>query len=604
MVVLVTMGATLAIAVIDSVGQTIYSRMVDGNLKAWAASIGGAIAGLAAGGRQLVVLLGAKPGGKRPPLPLSIVGTVVALLLVSTMLLGANLLSHAIAWDFAMPRSPAQITPSSSGLKIEAHALRWSVIATGEGTESESRTPGDRSSGIPFGLWIFGAAVLTYAFGRNFNFLNYSTYQALYSARLTRAYLGASNSRRWVDSCAPVTEPIVDDDIEVHKYWPVPSSGDVWTIYDKGAPLHLVNVTINETFSGASQVQQQDRKGIGMALGPAGISAGVRHHAVYAPDAIRDETPDDAFHPGAREIAAVYPKDGEGKPAFRVFEFGEHPPKEFPEEPLSLGRWTGISGAAFSTGIGYRTSLGLSLLAGLANVRLGYWWNSGVDVRRRMNDCGKPREGLARYYTWLLPVHTFLLYEMSAHFPGTSRRHWYLSDGGHFENLGGYELIRRRLPLIIVIDAEADDDYTFEGLGNLVRKARLDFGAEITFRPAATQSADSNRPQADPLRDLRASKSGGDLEPRRSRAHFAIADIDYAPGTPGGPKGVMVYLKPTLTGDEPVDVREYARHNVPFPQQTTADQFFDEAQWESYRKLGEHIADDVLSSGDWKQIGG
>ncbi|MGH7930488.1 MAG: hypothetical protein ACREQV_22175 [Candidatus Binatia bacterium] len=78
-------------------------------------------------------------------------------------------------------------------------------------------------------------------------------------------------------------------------------------------------------------------------------------------------------------------------------------------------------------------------------------------------------------------VQKFFSDELLARFRGTARQWWPLSDGGHFENLGGYELIRRKLPVIIIIDAEADPDYTFEGLSNLVRKARLDFGAEIKF---------------------------------------------------------------------------------------------------------------------------
>ena len=51
----------------------------------------------------------------------------------------------------------------------------------------------------------------------------------------------------------------------------------------------------------------------------------------------------------------------------------------------------------------------------------------------------------------------------------------------------------------------------------------------------------------------------------------------------------MLFIKPTLTGDEPLDVLEYRQQHRAFPQESTVDQFFDEAQWESYRALGEHI---------------
>jgi hypothetical protein len=68
----------------------------------------------------------------------------------------------------------------------------------------------------------------------------------------------------------------------------------------------------------------------------------------------------------------------------------------------------------------------------------------------------------------------------------------------------------------------------------------------------------------------------------------AVGTINY----PGEGCGTLVYVKASLTGpDEPADVREYAGSHNEFPHQTTADQFFDESQFESYRALGQHIAD-------------
>jgi hypothetical protein len=150
---------------------------------------------------------------------------------------------------------------------------------------------------------LIAAAGLAWAFGNVFAFLNQSGHQALYSARLTRAYLGASNEERWSKGAAqllPVVEPAPRDDIELHRYWvPSPMKGvidaDALNVYLKGMPLHLVNVTINETYDGQSQIQQQDRKGTGMALGPGGISVGIRHHAVIrnqGPAIVRDDQED------------------------------------------------------------------------------------------------------------------------------------------------------------------------------------------------------------------------------------------------------------------------------------------------------------------------
>ena len=79
----------------------------------------------------------------------------------------------------------------------------------------------------------------------------------------------------------------------------------------------------------------------------------------------------------------------------------------------------------------------------------------------------------------MLPVQTCLVNEFFARFHGPARRHWYLSDGGHFENTGCYELIRRRVSFIVFSDAGQDPGYQFADFANLVRKARTDFGAEI-----------------------------------------------------------------------------------------------------------------------------
>ncbi len=557
---LIVTGILTAFALIDSAGQTI-AFWAQAGPPTWLTGAGALIVGAAGFARQIVVLIGAKSNGKRATIPASVISTIVAVLLAAIILITVNATAHAIAWDFYQ-RAAARANPR--------------VFVT----------------------WLVAAVFITLTVGHSFSFLNYSSYQSLYAARLTRAYLGASNERRWMGKSRPVTEPIRGDDCPTHEYWPREGR----TIYQKGAPLHFVNVTINETFDGESQVQQQDRKGVGMALGPAGVSAGIRHHAVFGrllPSA-------DSSDPPAPEVTSIYP---ESPGHFRVFDFDrededdEQSPIRFPSEPLSLGHWVGISGAAFSTGTGFRTSLGLSLLAGIGNVRLGYWWNSHVD---RVH----PKSALAKAATWLrrttFTVQHFMLSELVARFPGTAHRRWYLSDGGHFENLGGYELIRRRLPLIIVIDSEQDIDYTFEGLANLIRKARLDFHTEIAFKLPDAGLAGSPTYQAlfaSKLDDLRPTL--GDSAPESDPAHLryakarcALAEVRYPadPQTGQATTGWLLYIKPTLRGDEPSDVQQYARAHRPFPQQSTRDQFFDEAQWESYRKLGEHIACEIFNA--------
>ena len=371
------------------------------------------------------------------------------------------------------------------------------------------------------------------------------------------------------------------DDEDLAGYWPPPES--------KGTFLHLINVTINETIDGRSQIQQQDRKGTGMALGPCGLSAGVQHHML-----LPFGQPENTDPVGAPVI--IFPSDG-----YKVFDYEG---KVFAGEMLPLGSWVGISGAAFSTGIGMRTSLGLSLLAGLGNVRLGRWWDSGI---LRKGSAGKLGLKIEKLLAHVFPVQVYLLDELLARFPGTARRHWYLSDGGHFENMGGYELVRRRVDRIVIVDGEQDDGYGFEGLANLIRKARLDFDAEIEFLDEDKLDDEVKGPvrrEFGTLQQLRrgkwqVAKETPGSKGRRgtlleadpgglSLAHVALARITYR--SPGPAESLLLYVKPTLTGDEPGDLIEYHENHPAFPHESTLDQFFDEAQWESYRKLGQHIA--------------
>lgn len=424
------------------------------------------------------------------------------------------------------------------------------------------------------------------------NFINRCGLAPMYTARLVRAYLGASNPLRYSgqqkDQAQSLLHTQRDDDLGWNEFKKMYQVAD----YDPGeeirAPIHIVNVTVNETVSGRSQVQQQDRKGLGLGVSPFSYAAGAHHHY--------------AFKNGGHSH--------HGQLKYQVFE-----DKTQPEE-LTLGQWVGISGAAFNTGLGYRSSLGMSVLTGLFNIRLGYWWNSGQKNRRQ-------KQSLLRWITkGLFPVQVQLFDEWTARFKGTVERYWHLSDGGHFENLAGYELIRRRLPLMVIIDAEADPDYSFQGLANLTRKARLDFGAEIKFFDRKELKRRFGLKSGSPIGTLDELRRGrwSSAKPRSqslqeacnegfSKAHAALAAVHYHGG---GKPSLLLYLKPALTGDEPTDIIEYHCKHPSFPHETTADQFFDEAQWESYRKLGLCTMAGVLAAlaedpkkfkdGDWDSL--
>jgi hypothetical protein len=227
-----------------------------------------------------------------------------------------------------------------------------------------------------------------------------------------------------------------------------------------------------------------------------------------------------------------------------------------------------------------------------------------------------------RWLEELFRTQTYLLDEFLGLFYGTARRRWNLSDGGNFENLGGYELIRRRLPLIVIIDADSDPDYEFADMSNLVRKARLDFNAEIKFMSATElqtlgfddklvksygtleelrRGSWAEEPIPDPKGSGKILFKSSDVA-RTSLKHAALAGVYYLDDRNSSaepkPHSFLILIKPTLTGDEPVDVLEYHNSHPSFPHESTANQFFDEAQWESYRRLGQHIAETIFREPD------
>ena len=213
-----------------------------------------------------------------------------------------------------------------------------------------------------------------------------------------------------------------------------------------------------------------------------------------------------------------------------------------------------ISGAAASPEMGKSTNPIMLILMTLLNTRLNLWMPN------------PNREHPQKFTFW----PQYLLKELFR--KGTENDALInLSDGGHHENLGIYPLLKRRCRVIIASDAGADPDFQMTDLANLQRKARIDLGINITID----------------LTDLRP-----DLENNRyTQAHFVKGTIHYPDDEPG----TLLYIKTTLTGEEPEDLLAYRRMHASFPDETTADPFFDEDQFESYRKLGELSGDAVFS---------
>ena len=297
---------------------------------------------------------------------------------------------------------------------------------------------------------------------RALTFVNRSSLASTYAARLARAYLGASNPLRHHPSGGNITEVIPGDDVpSIRSYRP----------HEAGGPLHLINATVNETVDFASHRGNRDRKGENLAVTCLSMSIGERWHSKWSD------------RPGSPIGSVTYNTRACLEPLGHV-PGTDHPLLEETGVPtnwaetLSLRQWIGISGAAVGPGRGQTTRLGTALLFGLANLRTGYWWDSGISEAARSGFPKlTPLQRLLYLIPRFLPTQSLLIFEWIARYPGPWERYWYISDGGFFEDLGAYELIRRRVPRIIVCDGGADPAYQFEDFANLVRKARIDFDA-------------------------------------------------------------------------------------------------------------------------------
>lgn len=226
-------------------------------------------------------------------------------------------------------------------------------------------------------------------------------------------------------------------------------------------------------------------------------------------------------------------------------------------DTISLGTAVAISGAAASPNMGERSTPLVGFIMTLFNARLGTWLGNPGGAGARTWKEASPRSAIR------------LLVKEALGLTSDRSEYVYLSDGGHFENLGLYELIRRRCRFIVVLDSGCDPAFGFEDLGNALRKIRIDFGVPIDFAPEQWRLLSEGK--------------------RRS----ALATVRYSSGGAGAPDGQLLYIKPMLLGTEPPDVRSYAVRHPDFPHQSTADQWFDESQTESYRQLGLHTIREV-----------
>lgn len=368
----------------------------------------------------------------------------------------------------------------------------------------------------------------------------------MYKNRLVRCYLGASTGP--ARQAQPFTGFDENDDIPLTSL----------RVFQR--PRHIVNTALN--LSQGENLAWQERKSASFVFSAGWCGFGLA--ATQGDSTYRyldggDDMPDGycrtnryASRPTAHKPAkdeAAYQKALQSRSSRRS---GAGIPGE--DSNLTLGSAMATSGAAVSSNMGYHTSPMRAFMVTLFNARLGRWC---PNPSHKPNVPLSPTVGARWYFQEL--------------FGGTNEEseYVYLSDGGHFENLGVYELVRRRCSVIVIVDASADPERSFQDLGLAVRLCRVDFGAEIDLDVSA----------------LRGKKKG------LPSSAFVWGTVTYDPNTVPPERGVILYIKPTMTGarNEPMDVQAYASRNPTFPHQSTGDQFFDESQFEAYRRLGLHI---------------
>ncbi|MGO7274684.1 patatin-like phospholipase family protein [Rhizobium ruizarguesonis] len=239
------------------------------------------------------------------------------------------------------------------------------------------------------------------------------------------------------------------------------------------------------------------------------------------------------------------------------------------EPEVDLAAAAAISGAAVSSSMG-RIGIGLfGPTLALLNLRLGFWLPN-------------PSRPKAEDRHWEDLFRLYLFAEAFGRLRSDSSR-IYVTDGGHIDNIGLYQLLKRRCKFIIVIDSEADPAMTFSAFADVQRFARIDDGVLVSldWRPLrdATLERLSNRTTPRP-------------PPSKTHPCVAIGCITYE----GGEQGILLYVKATVTGTEPDYVLDYERRYPDFPHEGTSDQFFSEEQMEAYRALGFHAVNEVFAS--------
>jgi len=423
------------------------------------------------------------------------------------------------AWTKKLPAYIARITPYVFilGLLLTLSLLAdvLAVWIMGNGT---------RAFGFPndwaFTIWIPLLCVALFLLALVLSWrvdINEFSIHYLYRNRLIRCYLGASVPDRHAQ---PFTGFSEDDNLPLAALSIPTASADP----RHGRPLPIFNTSLNVVRG--KELALQTRKARSFAFTP--VFSGFT----------RSRT-------DQREWQAFYGPTCKGASKMLGAPQG-----------ITLGTAVAVSGAAASPNMGSYSQPALAFLMTIFDVRLG-WWIGNPGKKHWAS--GSPRFG----FYWLLRELLGSTNDDSDFV--------YLSDGGHFENLAVYELVRRRCRLIVACDASCDPGYSFGDLHNAMERCRTDFGVDISFAELAPLC-----PVPDPANPCC----------RRAKAHFAVGKIRYNPDS-HLEDGTIIYIKPSLVEGDPRDVLAYEHIDKTFPHDSTANQWFDETHFESYRALGE-----------------
>jgi hypothetical protein len=355
--------------------------------------------------------------------------------------------------------------------------------------------------------------------------VNKFSMHSIYRNRLIRAYLGASNEARHSN---PFTGFDPQDNIEMYKLAPQTPA-----LAPPRRLLHVVNIALNLVGKKKERLAWQERKAESFTVSPLHVGnwqVGYRRAEDYAKS-----------------------KKGEG---------------------IKLGTAIGISGAAASPNMGYHSSPVVTLLMTLFNVRLGWW-------------LGNPGKAGDKTFDKACPTFSIMpMINEALGFTDDDYKYVYLSDGGHFENLGLYEMVLRHCRFILAIDSGRDPECVFDDLGNAIRKIRIDLGIPIKLEKVHIYPPEGKR-----------KKATTDIPKYCAIGTIQYSELDLANPEPDG---ILIYIKPALCDDnEPMDVFNYAQTNPGFPHESTGDQWFSESQFESYRMLGSHIIQQICPKDEW-----